>query len=189
MTSHGGETTFRSGAKPLKRDLSIVDVSRGKVAIVFLPAQYFGNAAIGHLQYPRYVAWSRAGMSELHYLLPSAVRERSSVDVNATQLVDSAVSSSTTSKYGRESRPPPQSQTTRRQEFFRDEPDDTDAEEKQEEALLGDVSVFVDMETPLRRRDVRLSDEPEKARAFDVNFTSWGTSFGPGESKKRGRAP
>ncbi|KAK6625922.1 hypothetical protein RUM43_006221 [Polyplax serrata] len=88
-----------------------------------------------------------------------------------------------------EARPPPQSQTTRRQEFFRDEPDDTGAEEKQEEALLADVSVFVDMETPLRRRDVRLSDEPEKARALDVNFTSWGTSFGPGESKKRGRAP
>lgn len=55
------------------------------------PAEYLGDAAVGDLQDPADVAGPRAGVRQLHDLLPRRVRKRSPIDVDPSELVDAAV--------------------------------------------------------------------------------------------------
>ena len=55
------------------------------------PSEYLGDAAIGDLEYPGDVTRPRSLVSQLHYLLPGGVRQRPAVDVDAAELVHSAV--------------------------------------------------------------------------------------------------
>lgn len=63
------------------------------------PAQDFGHASVADLQYPRDVAGPRSAVSQLDDLLPGRVGQRSPVDVDPAQLVDSAVTGRGAAEY------------------------------------------------------------------------------------------
>lgn len=71
---------------------------RGKT---YSPAEYFGHASVGHLQYAGYVAGPGTRMRELDDLLPGRVRQWAPVDVHPAQLVDAAVTGRRTTEQSR----------------------------------------------------------------------------------------
>ena len=59
--------------------------------IILLPAENFRHTSIGDLQYSRDITRSGTRMGQFDNFLSRGIRQRSSVDVNATQLIDTAV--------------------------------------------------------------------------------------------------
>ncbi|RNA16423.1 hypothetical protein BpHYR1_036253 [Brachionus plicatilis] len=70
--------------------LAAADRPRLYAPCLIVPAQYFAHATIGHLQHAAYVARPRSLMRQLHYLLPSAVRQWSTVHKHPSQLINTA---------------------------------------------------------------------------------------------------
>ena len=68
----------------------------------FLPAEYFGDAAVGHLEDAGNVARARSRVGQFDDLLPRRVGQRTAVDVDASQLVDAAVTYMTNIRNQRE---------------------------------------------------------------------------------------
>ncbi len=58
---------------------------------LIVAAQYFGYTAVGHLKDPGYVTGSCTTVSELYNPLPGRIRQRTSVDEHAAELVDTTV--------------------------------------------------------------------------------------------------
>ena len=62
--------------------------------LIFLPAQYLGDAAVGDLEYPGDITGPGPTVSQLHDLLPGGVRQGTAGHEDPAQLVDPTVTCS-----------------------------------------------------------------------------------------------
>lgn len=65
------------------------------------PAEYFGHASVGHLEYAGYVARPGSRVRELDDFLSGRVGQRAPVDVHAAELVDATVTGRRTTEQSR----------------------------------------------------------------------------------------